>query len=56
MKLPNGERVELGDKLERYCLNFEHPKGKHKALLFQKRLGITQSSCGAGTTGCRAGG
>ena len=41
MKLPNGERAELGDKLERYCLNSEHPKGKHKALLFQKRLGIT---------------
>jgi len=41
MKLPNGDRTELGDKLERYCLNYEHQKGKHKALLFEKRLGIT---------------
>lgn len=41
MKLPNGDRAELGDKLDRYSLNPEHPKGKHKALLFNKRLGIT---------------
>ena len=41
MKLPSGDRAELGDKLERYCLNYEHQKGKHKALLFEKRLGIT---------------
>ncbi|ELS30556.1 MULTISPECIES: DUF6883 domain-containing protein [Pseudanabaena] len=40
MKLPNGDRAELGDKLERYSLNYEHSKGKHKALLFEKRLGI----------------
>jgi hypothetical protein len=40
MKLPNPERAIIGDKLERYCLNFDHPVGKHKALLFQKRLGI----------------
>jgi hypothetical protein len=41
MKLSNPERAILGDKLERYCLNLEHQVGKHKALLFQKRLGIT---------------
>ena len=41
MKLPNGDRAELRDKLDRYSLNAEHPKGKHKALLFKKRLGIT---------------
>ncbi len=41
MKLPNPQKAILGDKLERYCLNFEHSKGKHKALVFQKRLGIT---------------
>jgi hypothetical protein len=41
MKLPDPERAILGDKLERYCLNLEHQVGKHKALLFQKRLGIT---------------
>jgi hypothetical protein len=41
MKLLNSECAILGDKLERYCLNFDHQRGKHKALLFQKRLGIT---------------
>ena len=41
MKLPNSKRAILGDKLERYCLNFDHSVGKHKALLFRKRLGIT---------------
>lgn len=41
MKLPNGDRAELSDKLERYSLNFQHPKGKDKAILFRNRLGIT---------------
>ncbi len=41
MQLPNSKQAILGDKLERYCLNPQHPQGKHKAFLFQKRLGIT---------------
>ena len=41
MKLPNGEKALLGDKLERYSLNMQHPKGKDKAILFRNRLGIT---------------
>jgi hypothetical protein len=41
MKLPNGDKAELGDKLERYSLNLQHPKGKDKAILFRNRLGIT---------------
>ncbi len=41
MFLPNGAQAELGDKLERYCLNPFHAKGKDKAALFKKRLGIT---------------
>ena len=41
MQLPNSKQAILGDKLERYCLNPQHPSGKHKAFLFQKRLGIT---------------
>jgi hypothetical protein len=41
MKLPNGEKAQLGNKLERYCLNLQHPKGKDKAILFRNRLGIT---------------
>ena len=41
MKLPNSNQAILGDKLERYCLNTQHKQGKHKALLFLKRLRIT---------------
>jgi hypothetical protein len=41
MKIPNGHQAQIGDKLDRYCLNPKHPKGKHKALLFERRLGIT---------------
>jgi hypothetical protein len=40
-KLPNGDQAQLGDKLERYVLNPQHPKGKDKAALFKNRLGIT---------------
>ncbi len=41
MKLPNGDKAQLGDKLERYSLNLLHAKGKDKAILFRNRLGIT---------------
>jgi hypothetical protein len=41
MRLPNGDLAQLGDKLDRYVLNLEHPKGKDKAVLFKNRLGIT---------------
>lgn len=41
MRLPNGDKAQLSDKLERYCLNFNHRKGKDKAALFRDRLGIT---------------
>ena len=41
MKLPNGNKALLGDKLERYSLTMQHPKGKDKAILFRNRLGIT---------------
>ena len=41
MKLPNSEQAILGNKLERYCLNSQHLQGKHKALLFKRKLGIT---------------
>jgi hypothetical protein len=42
MKLPNAERalVDLR-KLRDYCLNPEHPRGQHKARLFQSALGWT---------------
>ncbi len=41
MKLPNAEKaIVLIEKLEGYCLNPEHDKGKHKARVFQRALGI----------------
>ena len=41
MRLPNSKQAILGNKLERYCLNEQHLQGKHKALLFKRKLGIT---------------
>ena len=42
MKLPNAERavVDIG-KLQDYCLNPRHPRGRHKARVFAARLGLT---------------
>lgn len=44
MKLPNGRQADLGDKIENYCLNPNHEKGKDKATLFQNKLGITRAN------------
>ena len=42
MKLPNGDQAEIPlQKLIGYCLNLEHPSGKHKARVFVSVLGIT---------------
>ncbi len=43
-KLPNGERavVEIA-KLREYCLNPDHPRGRHKARVFAAVLGLTTS-------------
>ena len=41
MKLPNGNRADLGDKLESYSLNPLHREGRHKARVFASALGIT---------------
>lgn len=41
MKLPNGERADLGTKLEDYSLNPLHRDGRHKARVFAAVLGIT---------------
>jgi hypothetical protein len=41
MKLPNAENAIIDiEKLRDYCLNPSHPEGKHKAHIFQKKLGI----------------
>ncbi|MEO0686967.1 MAG: DUF6883 domain-containing protein [Cyanobacteria bacterium J06649_11] len=37
----NSKQAILGNKLERYCLNYQHLQVKHKALLFERKLGIT---------------
>ena len=41
MKLPNASEaiVDLR-KLEEYCLNPDHPRGKHKARVFQNALEV----------------
>ncbi len=42
MKLPNAENAIIDkDKIENYCLNLEHPRGKHKARVFISVLGLT---------------
>jgi hypothetical protein len=35
MKLPNGDRANVDiRKLEEYCLNSQHTRGRHKARVF----------------------
>jgi hypothetical protein len=46
MRLPNGDRAELGTKIEDDILNYSHPEGRHKARLFASILGITLSNAG----------
>ncbi len=41
MKLPNGERAAVDlEKLTDYCLNPDHPRGKHKARVFLGACGF----------------
>ena len=44
MRLPHGEKavVEVG-KLRDYCLNPQHHRGRHKARVFARALGLTQA-------------
>ena len=44
MKLPNGERANLGVNLEDYVLNPLHREGQHKAHVFASVLGITSAN------------
>ena len=42
MIIPNAERAVVDvRKLRDYCLNRTHDQGKHKARLFEYRLGMT---------------
>jgi 3-phenylpropionate/cinnamic acid dioxygenase small subunit len=43
MKPPNAENAVVDiAKLRDYCLNPNHPEGKHKARVFQEKLGIVR--------------
>ena len=45
MKLPNADRAFIDiKKLENYCLNPFHPRGKHKARVFASSLGLTKDN------------
>ncbi|HEX3484562.1 MAG TPA: hypothetical protein VHT51_05850 [Micropepsaceae bacterium] len=42
--MPQNERAILDiRKIEDYCLNPAHPRGRHKARVFQEALGIKRS-------------
>lgn len=42
MKLPNVARAVIEiEKLRDYCLSTSHPRGKHKAYVFETVLGLT---------------
>ena len=44
----NGEKAFVDiRKLELYCLNLDHPRGKHKARVFKSILGITMNDAAA---------
>lgn len=41
VKIPNAARAIVDiEKLRDYCLNPEHPRGRHKARVFARRLGL----------------
>jgi hypothetical protein len=40
VKLPNGDRADVGQKLEDYVLNTLHREGRNKARVFESALGI----------------
>ena len=41
---PNGDRADLGTKLEDYVLNPLHREGRHKARVLDSALGITMAN------------
>ena len=42
MKLPNAQSAVVDfQKLRDYCLSTTHPRGRHKARVFQSSLGLT---------------
>ena len=47
MRMPNGNKADLGTKLDDYILNMAHHEGRHKARVFESVLGITPGNSGA---------
>jgi hypothetical protein len=46
-QLPNADRAVLDlRKVDDYCLNPAHPRGRHKARVFRDALGIGQNEAG----------
>jgi hypothetical protein len=44
MRLPNSDQAILDiRKIEDYCLNPLHPRGRHKARVFREALGLQRS-------------
>lgn len=44
MLLPNPEKCIIDEsKIYDYCLSHDHPRGKHKAKVFEKTIGFTQN-------------
>ena len=42
MKIPNGHQAIVDqNKLAAYCLNPLHPRGRHKARVFKRKLDLT---------------
>ncbi len=45
MKVPNAEGAFIDSvKVNDYCLNPAHPRGKHKARVFESALGLTRAN------------
>lgn len=45
MRMPNSERAIVAEeKLRDYCLSPDHPRGRHKARVFAKALGMTNEN------------
>jgi len=43
-RLPNSERAILDvSKLEDYCLDPAHPRGRHKARVFRESINVTRT-------------
>ena len=45
MKLPNAKNAIVDiNKLQGYCLNPDHPRGRHKARVFADKLGLASGN------------